>query len=146
MGRVGRQAAVSGGGRLLPDSREHTQVSLSREAWDAWGGVWARGRGLHGKANRWRCFRGEGGGSRGKHQHRLSVRTLHPCLPSFTASLNVGTHPHAHIPAPWGGTVCEADPSSVHECITLSLNTQTPQKHAQPGTWKTTRRKRQVQK
>lgn len=40
---------MTGGGKLLKAPREHTQVSLSREAWDAWGGVWARGKGLHQK-------------------------------------------------------------------------------------------------
>lgn len=122
-----RQAAArTGGGRLLKASREHTQVSLSMKPGMPGAESGPEAGGCTRKANRWRCLRGEGGGCKGQHLHRLSARPLHPCLPSFMASLNTGTYAHAHRLAPRGGTVCEADPSSMHECITLSLNTQTP--------------------
>ena len=45
-GWTGRLQGLGEGGCRGPPTK-HTQVSLSSSAWDACGGVWIRGRGLH---------------------------------------------------------------------------------------------------
>lgn len=118
-------AAMTGGGEATETPLESTYRSLC----PAQPGMpeaecGPEGGGCTSEANRWRRLTGSQG-----RWHRLSVRPLHPCLPSFMASLCMQAHLSMHIHRLPGVapsvSLTLSKFVSVGPGFTLSLNTDT---------------------